>query len=161
MGGKKLVLLFLALLLPVVIFIFLRLFGKNEFAVPLLYEEGVSNAPATCNVRYPTPYFVPDSIVNQIKDNTAEILVLNFSDQPTTEMQVVREEFDKDAVMIKSASSLNFVDKKFLAECILLMSTPNEIVLIDSENRIRGYYRNTREEVDRLILELKIMLKKY
>ena len=161
MGGKKLVLLFLALLLPVVIFIFLRLFGKNEFAVPLLYEDGVSNAPATCNVNYPSPYLVPDSIVSQIKENPSEILVLIFSDQPSTEMQVVREEFDQDAVMIKSASSLNFANKKFLAECILLMSAPNEIVLIDSENRIRGYYKNTREEVDRLILELKIVLKKY
>ena len=39
---------------------------------------------------------------------------------------------------------------------------PANVVLVDSEKRIRGYYSiGSREEVDRLILELQILLSKY
>lgn len=46
--------------------------------------------------------------------------------------------------------------------CFFFLHKPWTAVLIDSENRIRGYYSpNTREETDRMIVEMKILLKKY
>jgi hypothetical protein len=46
--------------------------------------------------------------------------------------------------------------------CDLLLQKPWTTVLLDDQRRIRGYYDPTsREEVDRLIVELKILLKKY
>jgi hypothetical protein len=161
MKGKKFLFLFLALLLPIAVFVFLKFFGKNQFEVPLLYENGVSDPPAGCSYDYANPYLIPDSILTTAGANKSSVLILDFSRQPSTEMQVVRDEFDHDPVVIKSASTLNFTDEKLLRECIFLVKAPNELVLIDSEKRIRGYYENTREEIDRLILELKIVLKKY
>jgi hypothetical protein len=161
MKGKKFLFLFLALLLPIAVFVFLKFFGKNRFEVPLIYKDGVSDPPAACLFDYPKPYLIPDSILAVAGANNSSIVILDFSRQPSTEMQVVRDEFDHDPVVIKSASTLNFADEKLLRECIFLMKEPNELVMIDSEKRIRGYYENTREEIDRLILELKILLKKY
>ena len=38
----------------------------------------------------------------------------------------------------------------------------NRLVLVDSDGRIRGYYLDgSLEEIDKLILELQILLKKY
>jgi archaellum biogenesis ATPase FlaH len=47
-------------------------------------------------------------------------------------------------------------------KCIFLLDSLNDAVVIDKENRIRGQYvMSNREEADRLIMELKILLKKY
>jgi hypothetical protein len=45
---------------------------------------------------------------------------------------------------------------------VFLLEGPRQAVLIDSQRRIRGFYdlRN-RDEVDRLRVELKILLEKY
>jgi hypothetical protein len=161
MKGKKALFLFLALLLPVAVFVFLKFFGKNEFDVPLIFESGVSSPPAQCNIHYPSPYVVPDSILIQAGVGHGTILIIDFSDRPSTEMQVVRDEFRQDAVVTESALSIHFADEKFVKECVLLIAEPNEIVMIDSQQHIRGYYQNTREDIDRLILEVKIVLKKY
>jgi hypothetical protein len=44
----------------------------------------------------------------------------------------------------------------------LLSQSPNNIVLIDEQKRIRGHYDGTdRDELDRLEAEINIILKKY
>ena len=63
MRGKKALFLFLALALPICIFVFLKMFGRNEFDVPLLYDKGVLQKPAECNVVYNEPYTIADSIM--------------------------------------------------------------------------------------------------
>lgn len=46
--------------------------------------------------------------------------------------------------------------------CDLFLQTPWTTVLLDDQRRIRGYYDpKTRDEVDRMIVELKILLNKY
>jgi len=43
-----------------------------------------------------------------------------------------------------------------------LMDAGSSIALVDHLGRIRGYYRgDDRDEVDRLIVEMKIILKQY
>lgn len=157
--AKKILFLSLALLLPVLVFVFLKFFGKNEFDVPLLYQEGVTEVPNGCDVKYPVPYALPDSVMGKFSEEKSSVIVIDFSEQPSAEMQAIKDEFKND-VVIRSYSSVNFADKNFIRDCVLLMKQYS-IVMIDSENRIRGYYENDREETDRLAVELKIVLKKY
>ena len=57
---KKIIVLFLALLLPVAIFIFLKSFGKNEFEVKPMFQDAV-NQPTDCSsFKYQTPYQVAE-----------------------------------------------------------------------------------------------------
>ncbi len=59
--------------------------------------------------------------------------------------------------------NLNAAEKKDFTECGLGLGKPDvgqhtDLILIDDEGRIRGFYpRNDKEETDRLILELKIL----
>ncbi|HRG11297.1 MAG TPA: hypothetical protein PLJ08_22175, partial [Cyclobacteriaceae bacterium] len=73
--SRKFIYLFLALLLPGLIFVFLRKYGKNEFNIPVYYETGVTDAPAACGY-YPTPYRVVDSILQVIHTANKPILVV-------------------------------------------------------------------------------------
>jgi hypothetical protein len=43
-----------------------------------------------------------------------------------------------------------------------MVHAPRNVVLVDNKKRIRGYYAiGSREETDRLIVEMEILLKKY
>ena len=55
--------------------------------------------------------------------------------------------------------ALDSVDWAKLKYCDMAMSNlDNRVILVDKQNRIRGYYNITeREETDRLILELRIL----
>jgi hypothetical protein len=163
MKGKKILLLFLALMLPACVFLFLKFFGKNQFDVPLLYQEGKIDA-GNCEINYPTPYVLPDSFMNAFNNKEkASVLLLDFSDSKTN-FDRVQQEFNEDQVAIKHISSLNndLSKRNFIRDCIVLLKAPSNLVLIDSLKRIRGYYNsNNREDIDRLLLELNIILKNY
>jgi hypothetical protein len=52
--------------------------------------------------------------------------------------------------------------KRALLDCVLLLNKPWTAVLVDAEKQIRGYYApSSREEMDRLKMELSILLKRY
>ena len=138
MKGKKFLFLFLALLLPVSVFVFLKMFGKNEFHVPVLYQEGVTEAPDGCDVQYPVPYVLPDSVIHKLDEAGSSVIVIDFSEQPSAEMQAIKGEFKNDRVVIWNQSSVNFVNRDFLRDCILLLKQPATVVMIDTEKRIRG-----------------------
>lgn len=48
MNKTKAILLFLILVLPVLIYLFLQGFGKNQFAIPVYYESGLQNSQDDC-----------------------------------------------------------------------------------------------------------------
>src|SRR5690606_16129251 len=73
---KKALFMFLALLLPVLIFVFLRSFGKNEFDVPPLFADSV-NVPVNCSsYNYTKPYTVADSILRTMQWNATDSLTI-------------------------------------------------------------------------------------
>jgi protein SCO1 len=43
------------LALPVLIYVFLQLFGQNYYELPVYYEEGISNPPSACQEPYSAP----------------------------------------------------------------------------------------------------------
>jgi hypothetical protein len=164
MKGRKLVFLLLALILPVAIFIFLKVFGRNEFHVPVMHEQTVEHA-ADCGFEYSAPYLIHDSVATFLKISHADSLYVIYF-QPSLSVQVKRVsvEFASDPIGILSPRELSevHVDQEILRKCILLMPSPHSIALLDNRRRIRGYYDGTdRDDVDRLIVEMKIILKRY
>jgi hypothetical protein len=94
MKGKKLIYLFLALLLPGCIFVFLKLFGKNEFAVQPLYESVAPTLPNECQP-VTLPYLIPDSIgrtINSKNDSLVLVLFGDLSAEGKSQLDRVKEE---------------------------------------------------------------------
>jgi hypothetical protein len=165
MKEKKILFLTLALLLPVAIFIFLKIFGRNQFDVPAIYQEGKVDAPENCNFPYPTPYFIPDSITTCLKLKDADSLSVIYF-EPALHVPLKRVSVAFHDAPIKIIAPVDLLALKInvdvLKECILLMKPPHSMVLIDHRNRIRGYYDGSdRDEMDRLIAEMNIILKRY
>jgi hypothetical protein len=162
MSGKKIVFLFLALLLPVSIFVFLKIFGSNQFDVPPLHQDHIDGKPADCSLNYQAPYVLPDSVMEKIRAGKKSLLyILNFSNDSSV-LQQATDDIDANELTIVQSHTLSFPDVDFIKRCLLIVPPPYDLVLIDKEKRIRGYYKgNDREELDRLVVELKIILKKY
>ena len=162
--AKKIIFLFLALLFPVAIFIFLKLFGQNEFQVPVLHEQGTISSPADCPFEYTTPYRVADTVLASLNLNTNDSLfVFCFDPALNTVMDRVSEKFGAAPVRLIAPSGLpDDTDLQRLRKCILLMEPGSSIALLDHRRRIRGYYDGSdRDETDRLMVEIQIILKQY
>ncbi|NJM25917.1 MAG: hypothetical protein HC859_10980, partial [Bacteroidia bacterium] len=63
----KKIILVIALIMPVGIFVFLKIFGKNEFAVAPLYRSGAIDVPDGCaGTTYQVPYTLPDEALEAV-----------------------------------------------------------------------------------------------
>lgn len=185
MNLKKLIVLFLAMLLPVIIFIFLKSFGKNEFEVAPLFRENAS-IPVRCqSYDYTFPYVIPDSVTSALAFASDSLLLVvtddtNPENRKKISAQVTRilNEFKKEITRItyiKNAETPNTVSDKrvmFLnvetekfqtyRDCIFLMSEKQNAIILDAHGKIRGQYDLTDlDDADRLIMEMKIILKQY
>jgi hypothetical protein len=148
----KKVILFVALPLPILIFLFLRFFGRNEFDVPVYWNEGVN--VAGCKPQ-PGPYTVPDSALMAWgwKGQKATLIVLNENGIKDNLARVANL-FEKDDYAIIRVSNV--------PGCLLLAGDTSRVVMIDDQKRIRGYYTPVnRKQTDRLGVELRILLKQY
>jgi len=157
----KKVILVLALLLPIGVFVFLRFFGKNEFSIPVYYEHGVDSPPIGCDRDYTSSYQVSDTLLTRMgwKGSTV-LLIADSSHSVQLGLTRLNEEFKEEVQTIYPRGELAYRDEIY--SCDLLLQKPWTTVLLDDQRRIRGYYDpQSREEVDRLIVELKILLKKY
>ena len=203
------------LLIPILIFLFLKGFGKNEFNIPIFYQNGVDNPFQECPVTDSTQHYIPEfSFINQDGQRMGrsqmqgKITIVNFffTSCPSIcpvmskEMERVNDHFRDDPLVQIMSISLdptydtpqilkaysekhhaipgkwNFLsgpkEETFqLARCGFILpaldgnGVPDDFVhsdkfiLIDDEGRIRGYYSGTtREGVDLLMLETKILL---
>lgn len=178
---KQLVILSAAFVLPIGIFIFLKTMGKNEFAVEPFYQQGVIEVSSECGPHYQTPYAVQQHVLADIswsENDSLTLYIFNAEKEMTGE--VSRRMADKLATAEFSAyvlaSDSSEASKQYalpvlvkdvvtldqLRECILIMEQGKNAVLVDRLRRIRGYYNlGDREELDRLSVELTIILKKY
>jgi hypothetical protein len=186
---KKSLLLFAALLLPVLIYLFLKSFGKNEFEVPVLYADTIHTSVPCYGQSYQLPYQVSDSVLRTFQwDSTSLFTVLVFEndskdDQHERAIQINRviTEFKNEPVGIihvlgtqtnvVSGSSDKVIQRVLMTDtsfqkirnCVFLLNTGQDAVVIDKDRRIRGQYTLTkREDADRMIMEeLNILLKRY
>lgn len=164
MKGVKLILLILALALPVLIFVFLKFFGKNEFQVEPLFAEGppvVSGCP-----EFPQgQYYIPAELVAGLGGSTVDsltLIVVGSDGQRNAFEDRLREGFTPTEVKIASVSGISADSLKQLRMCYFFMNEPYDLLLVDKQRRIRGIYQaENREEIDRLLVEARIILKKY
>ncbi|NVJ46228.1 MAG: hypothetical protein HWE21_15755 [Cytophagia bacterium] len=97
---KKSVFLFLLIALPVLIFLFLKFFGRNEFTIPVYYQEGVGDSLSTpCLDRSKEQYVIKDRLV---KDGKINIVHFERLDGPVLknrleELERVQDVFYNDA----------------------------------------------------------------
>jgi len=161
--NKKVIYLTLALVLPVLVFLFLKLFGKNQFDIPVYYEMGVPDAPAECRMIATQPYFLPDSILTVIKWNKgAALLLTDVYEANQKELKRLFSETRLNDLQVISLDNMEADRMKRWRNCILFLKEPWKAVLIDNKKRIRGYYAlSSREEIERLEIELEILFKKY
>ncbi len=161
---KKILYLFLALLLPALVFIFLKFAGRNEFNIPIYYEQGVVNPPNDCHQDFSSPYRVQDSILG-LAQHEANVVVFPVEGLDLIKLgSSIETEFGIGVVTIIDASvaSRDVLTMNQWKKCDFIVNEPAQGVLVDKERRIRGYYDlRLRDEVDRLRVELKILLKKY
>jgi len=163
---RKIIYLFLALLLPVLIFLFLKKFGKNEFNIPTYYQQGVDSLNAICGTRYAQPYQLADSILQQAgwEGKPASLFVFQKEVMANKEFKRLFDSFDQKEFQVVEADSQKMSEAVAArwSSCVFMVHAPRNVVLVDSEKKIRGYYViDSREETDRLIVEMEILLKKY
>jgi hypothetical protein len=169
--SKKPVYLFLALLLPAIIFVFLKYFGRNEFTIPVYYKNGIDSVNNICGGDYSKPYTLPDSVLTIMGAAKKQARVVVFEPTAASKTELNRltdifkpEEFTKSEIIIQQGDSTGISEIRYKrwTSCIFFIKRPYNAILVDDENKIRGYYAiDSREEMDRLILEMQILLKKY
>ncbi|OEK05296.1 hypothetical protein [Roseivirga misakiensis] len=190
---KKGVFLFLLIILPAAIFVFLKIFGRNEFTIPVYYEQGLTDSlPTPCLDRTPQQYIVNNEFVPQgglkvihferldgpvlktrlealerVQDvfyDEKDIALSTFLNGNSIQKSDITD-YDKRIQFLDQFWTINQLDStrwSNLKYCSMAMSNlDNRVVLVDGENKIRGYYNILeREETDRLILELRILKSK-
>jgi hypothetical protein len=176
--NKKALYLFLALALPGLIFVFLKFFGQNEFEVQVYYQDGLPK-DSICSTTSSMPYAVADSVFTRIgtagKRTARIIAVYPFIKDDLSELNRIATKYQPDSVetiivsgipnLPKSelpVTQLNYDSFGWVVACAFRVNEPWSVVLLDEQKRIRGYYDGSRrDEMDRLDLELSIILKKY
>ena len=168
MKGRKLFYLIASLVLPVAVFLFLKFFGRNEFSVPPLFQSEAELPDSLCRYRYDWPYAIPDSVRASLPfDARIELVVVTFlpaeGNAGGGDRLVRRAEamFGDDPVAFKRMGDAG-PDSDTLRRCVFLLSGKATVALVDSVGRIRGQYdAGSLEDIDRMTVELKIILGKY
>jgi hypothetical protein len=162
MNFKKAILLFLALLFPACIFVFLKFFGRNEFTVQPLYVDSYPEGTKECGISVTLPYHIPEQVKSSLFVSSDSLILVHFGEltqDDEKQLERVSNEYGKGIklqLMDVSDSAAN------LKKCVFFTDDPYDLVLVDHAGLIRGQYiSDDREEVDRLLMELAILFKKY
>jgi hypothetical protein len=147
--------LIVALLSPVAVFSFLKFFGRNEFDIPVYHLKKTGAAFDDCtNITYPYKLHA-DSLRRLGLGSGPAVLFFDAQRPDSLALARVREEFG-ESVLVGSLPGTP------AHRCTFLLTDSARTLLIDTEGKIRGYYHTPElEEADRLIVELKILLKQY
>jgi len=162
MNLKKSIFLFLALLFPACVFLFLKFFGKNEFAVQPLYTDSVPEGAKECGVTVVLPYHIPDHVKSTLFLTPDSLILIHFGKLTTgaeKQFERVSNEYGK-AIKLQLMPASD--SAAHLKTCVFFLKGRYDLVLVDHAGLIRGQYiLDDREEVDRLLMELAILFKKY
>ena len=172
---RKGLLLILALLLPAMIFTFLHFFGSNKFEVPIYHQTTISDKPENCDINYELPYSINETIININGESVVFFSSTLDQDEVNSywfQLHRIRNELKHQLPVIpvstpddsKWSDQLVVLDKYIYERekrCVWL-SENYRLVLLDGNKQIRGYYKDgSLKEVDRLIMEAKILFNEY
>lgn len=163
------------LFVPVAVMLFLKIFGKNEFEVKPFYQDTLPVRPSYCPDNAKVPYTLPASMLARLNSTGSSSLVLCWFSKPDiVVLQRIRNLFsEEELAMVAAVADLQNDDLlktslhipsdsiSFYNSCYLFLPEQKSAVLVDKTGRIRGYYHTTRDEIDRLLMEVSIILKKY
>jgi len=157
--NKKITYLLVALALPGLIFIFLKIFGKNHFDIPLYYKDGVADSLKECSGAHQGQYVIPDTVLTIFSYRKDEAsLFVDPSEINNKELKQLKQSF-KNQLQIISLDGIELSRLNRIKKCNLFLKEPWKAVLVDKQKRIRGYYAFTSlEEADRLNVEVEILL---
>ncbi len=159
MNFKKAIILFVGLVLPIGIFLFLKMFGENKFEVQPLFQTELPESVENCETIL-LPYSIPEEIVRGYINEEGELSVVLVGGDVSS-LSRIFDQFSGDPVKVQRIETSAMKDQVSLKNCIFLLHDPYDVVLFDRKGLIRGqYYSTDRDEIDRLILELSILLKK-
>jgi len=161
---RKAIVLFAALLLPACVFLFLKYFGRNEFAVPPLYENELPVGADNCGEVEKLPYRLPEPVMEALHipagDSLAVVLFTRETADEATQVKRVKEEVGLPLYWF-TVIDTSTLDPEW-RRCVFFMQEGQDVAVIDTKRRLRGQYAITdREDADRLITELTIILKQY
>ncbi len=98
---KKITYLLVALALPGLIFIFLKIFGKNHFDIPVYYKDGVTDSLKECSGAHRGQYFIPDSTLNIFGYKKDEVsLLVEASETSNKELEKLKQSFKNQLQII-------------------------------------------------------------
>lgn len=103
--GKKAIFLFLLIALPVIIFLFLKSFGRNEFTIPVYYERGLGDSLSTpCLDRSRGQYVIKNPLVAE-----GQINIIHFErvDGPVLKTRLEELERVQDVFLNDEEITLN------------------------------------------------------
>ena len=159
MNIKKTIILLVGLVLPVGIFLFLKIFGENKFDVQPLFQTELPAEIKGCG-EVTVPYTLPAEIVQEFSTKESMVSVVLVGSE-LERLSRVQDQFGSDPVSIMRVEAGASRGGKSLKDCVFLLTAPYDVVLLDQQGVIRGQYSSDdRNEVDRLILEISIMLNK-
>lgn len=196
---KKGIFLILTLAIPVAIFLFLKIFGSNEFEVPILFESGIpgcvdsqrphlipefegsNESGQILNSRDLNDFMVFCAFDNEQELNTKKIIELIRIQDAFYEVGspyfILLAEFspDQEDALGDLAANSELESNNFswlwkeadafqdFLKCGIALKSDNSkkinnLVLVDTEKKIRGIYDAfDLKQTDQLILELKIL----
>ena len=162
----KIFVISVVLLLPVLVFLFLKQFGSNEFTLPYYYEDG--HPLPECNSSS-GPHFVSKEFVAQ---GGMELPMLfgyvgSERNEFSADLDNVLKKYPDVAFSMNDLFEPLEESQRQIINCELTMGedrylneTPAyKYVLIDKQRRIRGYFQlDNLDEIVRLDMELDILL---
>ena len=147
--GKILLLIVLAA--PVLVYGFLKAFGKNKFDLPVMYQTG-DEWPHSCSTPA-FPYHIDDSV--QVSVLAGKPAVVVWGDLPVEAARRFPTEIDTSGIRIVRLSGHQW-------PCLFGADSFYQAAMIDQQGRVRGLYKTLeRDEADRVIMESKILLNDY
>lgn len=176
---RKIIVLIVVLSAPIIVFLFLKKFGSNQFELPIYYSEG--NPIASCNDSSQVQHKVDVAFIDKGSIQLPAIFVAAgqekneyYSDLKNvlskypeiTTWEIARADVTKvnaefNSIDLDETAYLNFIN------CELAVGedkwvndfTAYNYVLVDKEGRIRGYINSsTLKEIERLDTEVDILL---
>lgn len=167
--------------LPIGVVFFLKIFGSNQYDLPVFHQDGPDWELTYCE-QFEGAHIVDinhisgSSVLTSIKkkliiigdyneENAALIPYLNrldgVFDLTSVELILLSANNNFHPDLSERIQKLMMTDEEILQfnSCLLLKRVAGEFVLIDEQGRIRGYYElNNEEELERLMVEVKVLL---
>ncbi len=174
---KKVLFLIAALIIPSLVYVFLRGFGNNKFEIPVYYSEGIKIEGCSSDVdkahlvnfeNYELEgaqlFYFPQWVDNeafyqQCKRIQKKPYHVSFTAIADTTLQ---SKLGNTLVVSDEAHLYNIANCSLVLGQEIAITSPmyNKLVLVDAQKRIRGYYDGADlEDMDRLDIELDILSK--